>query len=355
MKRNVLRIFSLLLGLLLLFPGCRQDRVHENTEDNIGENWSGWPQLNFGVMQSEKLKTHIFSSKRMEMVSRNGMAETKEGYYINHQGVLYYADKNDLSNWLRVCNEPNCMHIGPACNASINNFVIQNDRIYFADAVGLHQDVYMTKKQGFAIYSKALNGTDLRLEYVNEDMLYTTDNASAIISKLTDEHWLYYTAVLNTDGTYNLKLFRTTKDGTEALVDARVEDYRPNSMLSMEMEMSSILGDVGFNHLLLGDTPYMECRYKDGELYYTDLSTHYEDGRYLSANLLRCYRMNDGYYDVNLETGEEVRIGAAYLKDGGCAMPLPNCIIETSLFIYEKQPESGMHTMAILTEKAGGR
>ena len=70
---------------------------------------------------------------------------------------------------------------------------------------------------------------------------------------------------------------------------------------------------------------------------------------YFEGNTLRMYRKNDGYYDVNLETKEEVRIGDAFLKNSESLIPVPNCIIESTLFftVYNKLPKDAEHAMAV--------
>ena len=128
-----------------------------------------------------------------------------------------------------------------------------------------------------------------------------------------------------------------------------VTDYNMVQMISQARGFSLIFGEPSFNHEFLGEIPYSECRYKDGELYFTDLTGYYEDGRYLAGNLLRCYRMNDGYYDVNLDTKEEVRIADAYLENSQSLVILPNCVIEGTMLweVYDQQPEGSTNAMAI--------
>ena len=66
--------------------------------------------------------------------SSYSMAETEDGIYTSFLGHLYYADKDNLSNWTPVCNKPNCDHTQRAleCDARISGsgFYLQQNRIY---------------------------------------------------------------------------------------------------------------------------------------------------------------------------------------------------------------------------------
>ncbi|MBE6946185.1 MAG: hypothetical protein E7459_08875 [Ruminococcaceae bacterium] len=63
-----------------------------------------------------------------------------------------------------------------------------------------------------------------------------------------------------------------------------------------------------------------------------------EEGAYLSDNIYRCFRANDGYYDVNLETREETKLEEAQLENSHAFVVLPNCILESTLMGYTSLP-----------------
>lgn len=349
MKHMLKTILSALcLGLLLC--GCQQEKSTGGAAGS--EYWITWPTVDMGTMEYEKLAVQPWNSGRCEATSNLSMAETENGYYLYCGEYLYYADKEDLSTWLPVCSKPNCIHNGmEACDAFYVDaeFIISGDRIYFDAYVPNYQEVYYNQAGGFALYSRALNGSDMRLEYVNEDMMLS-DGGGVCGGILTAENWIYRIAKLNPDGSYTLMLSRVTKDGAEMLAEETLEDFGDTPLSLDNRKFSSLIkGEPSFDHVLLGDTPYTECRFKDGELYFTDLTDYYADGRYLVGNTLRIFRKNDGYYDVNLETKEEVRIGDAFLKYSESIMPIPNCIVESTLFFtaYNKLPKNAEHAMAV--------
>ena len=263
-------------------------------------------------------------------------AETELGYYMVGMSMLFYADKSDLSLWVPVCNKSNCMHptrswnyTMPRCNArNIHSFVIRSGRIYFTAPAGILWENYMeiVKGNGVCIASRALDGTDLQLEYFNEDMMVSGGGMSSEV--LNREHWLFYANNLNKDGSYTVQLFRVTDEGTALLADSIDDDYNYYSSWSKYQTY----GDETFFYYGFDEDLDMLYSFVDGELVKHDFSGIECSGScYHSGNQIRVYRQNDGYYDIDLQTREEVRVGDAQLPDATSTILLPNCIIETTL------------------------
>ena len=80
--------------------------------------------------------------------------------------------------------------------------------------------------------------------------------------------------------------------------------------------------DTGINTL---------CWFRDGEPVFTDASDIPLSGGYLSGNIVRCFAPDDGYYDIDLLTGEKIRLESAQLSQSKATILQPNCIIETTL------------------------
>ena len=342
-----IRHILVFLSIALLFSGCQRKE-----DANISETqfWNSWPRINYGIMQSERLEVQPWYSGRCEATSGYTMAETKDGYYLMQQDCLYYADKADLTTWLPVCNKPTCSHsyTETSCNAHISCFLIKDGRIYFPGLVTSYPQLNPTNRSGYAIYSRALDGSDVKLEYYNEDLLASVHGGGEGYAIFTAEHFVNYNVRLNGDGTYTLLCHRLTENGIEELVNETVEDFTPNTMDSLKRDLSVLYGEPSFDHYYFGDVPYSECRYKDGQPYYTDLSDYYEEGRYLWEDSVRLFRNGDGYYDTNLNTKEEVRIGDAATENGYSIMLLPNCCIESTLFYptHNSLEQGQTHDMA---------
>ena len=207
MVRKIRRILAFACTAVLFFSGCQK-----KADPNVAETqfWTSWPKLDYGSMASEKLEVQPWYSGRCEDTSGYTMAETKDGYYLMQQNVLYYADKKDLSTWLPVCNKPACSHgyneIG--CNARMSWFLIKNGRIYFPDHVGSYPQLNSTNRSGYAIYSRALDGTDVKLEYFNEEMLSSAQGGGEGYVIFTAEHFVNYVARINADGSCTMQCHR---------------------------------------------------------------------------------------------------------------------------------------------------
>ena len=345
MKRNVLKVFALLLGLLLLLPGCGISNPLGGAQDIDLRNHV--PQLNFGTLEYEKLSKLPWNSGRTESTGYYHFAETEQGYYffnISHN-LLYYADKANLSNWVVVCNKPNCKHKSNAidCNGRVhgNSFLLQDNRIIYSDSLSINRHLYPGEADGKALFSKAFDGTDLRLEYVMEEGLI--QGGGAISDYLSPDHWIYNVSQMQKDGTYVVKSYRRTKEDLELLFEEKEE------ILNCFVNLGGTAGERTFYNTALGDylTVY---RVKDEQIVPLDLGKYKDVGGYLSGDILRFFRPNDGYYDVNLTTGEEVFICNAQLKNSRAAIRLPNCIIETT-FISKTHPEGAPHAMAFFDGK----
>ena len=119
-----------LLLVCVLFCACGA----EGDADSMGsEVWETMPALTYGEMDSEKLQILEWNNGRCEATSKDATVETENGYYMFIGSTfLQYADKNNLSNWLPVCNKPNCLHQDQACNAYTASLaiVIKDNRIY---------------------------------------------------------------------------------------------------------------------------------------------------------------------------------------------------------------------------------
>lgn len=87
------------------------------------------------------------------------------------------------------------------------------------------------------------------------------------------------------------------------------------------------------------------CLVLDGELKVVPLEDVPNVGAYLSGSVLRCFVKNEGYFDVELLTGERTQVAGAQLADSGARILLPNCIFESNLFQRETPVEAGAEAM----------
>lgn len=159
------------------------------------------------------------------------MAETETGYYLNFDGELSYADKSDLTNWVQVCNEPDCLHRGDECPANIypGGFWFRDGRIY---SIRDPSCIDKNSTTVGAICSTALDGTDLRLEYPLEML-----EGGGLNYYATPEPDRMYLSVckLETDGTFTYRLGRLDENGMDILLEESLTDEVQGFMPQADM------------------------------------------------------------------------------------------------------------------------
>lgn len=347
MKRMAAFLFALIM-LFSLLAGCAED----DSPVPIGsEVWETMPQLTYGVMEYEKLQILPWNSGRCEATSYDMMAETDLGYYLlDSSNRLLYADKTDQAKWMPVCSKPNCNHTNadPDCSSHIlcPNFVIRNGTIYYQMMHG-HSEYY-TGDAGFVLMRMAPAGSDRALVHAFDEEKYITIKAD--MSLLTSQHWIYNVVEMSTDGNHVAHSFRLSDKGVEKLITrTNVEDEGWSAMLQTGWYVS-LHGDRVVLNGAMDESPNVFFRFTDAgveRLDFTDLPVMHS---YLSGDILRFYRSNDGYYDINIQTGEEVKLADAQMDHAVATIVLPNCIVESTLLTPQSIPlrsEGMAHSMRV--------
>ena len=176
--------------------------------------------------------------------------------------------------------------------------------------------------RGNAIYSKALDGTDTRMEFRHDAMELSTMGGG---SSGYEQGSRYSIVILNTmgaDGLENLSVLLMTAQGAKIVYQEQGEDLNAGHW------DSPFYGDDAFYVYAMGRDL---LRLEGEELIPIDVSAYEANGGYLSGNFLRQFRPGDGYYDVNLETGEEVKLCDPQLESSVARVMLPNCVFEYNL------------------------
>ena len=333
------KCISFLFAMLFLLAGCQEQPV---VDPSITESlvWETMPALTYGQMESEKLKVEPWYCGRTEVTSRNEMAETQLGYYyLNTSGggqfFFYYSDKADFGNWVRVCNKPACTHSFPGkCPAlvSANEFLIKDNRIFYLTDCGWYPELNI-EKNGRVLVSRALDGSDFQLEHVLEEAMIG-DSGGVCYTWMTSNFWLYNSSILTPEGMCHMRSFLVNENGEHLIGSAEAESettvgvFPVSALMRGDPVYRNYILDRNLCYRVVGDT--MEP---------VDLSGLDTYSGYLSGNVLRCFKPNDGYYDVDLSTRQEVKLADARMENSSCQMLLPNCIVESTLF-YPISPEA---------------
>ena len=322
-----------LTALLLPLFGCAKE---EDEEDRgIGamgsEVWETMPALTYGEMEYEKLQVLDWNSGRCEATSFNQMAETENGYYMAAQLSLYYTDKADISNWVPVCNNPDCMHNSKACSAVMlsDTILVQTDRIY--TLVNCDRSILGAENGpgAFILSSMNADGTDRKFEFAFDEAVPTSATTESVA--LTAQHFFYNTIELNEDGSTTGHAYMASKNGWKEI--ATVENYSDSPTISQPQSLY-IYGDRLIKNKILAESRDVYFRFNGDEPEEIDLTGLPIRLSYLSGDTLRFFRINDGYYDVNIKTGEEVKLSDAQLENSAASIVLPNCIVESTLMAY---------------------
>ena len=345
MKKRIVCIILSLSLLCVLFSGCSQQKI---VRGEVGsEIWEEAPPLTYGILEAEPLAVLPWNCGRMEFTSQYRAAETELGYYYSNMGVMFFADKANLSNWVPVCSKPDCSHPRAwaygeeKCDAYSFNleFVIKNNRIYFSDRAASYYPQISKDDAGVSVLvSTSFDASDRRLEYAIHGFPPSNDGNGMTI--LTGNQWLYLFEAMDKNGKFLPFLSIVSEEGTKTIP---VESHDSDLLYDMVLE---VYGDEAFTFPYLATYDFSVFRYIDGELVETDLSGLDTTGAYLSGNTLRVFRPGDGYYDVDLTTREEVFLAPAQLENSKAKIALPNCIIETTLLSKEGPGEEG-HRMSI--------
>ena len=330
-----IKLLVLLCSVIMLFSACQKVMP---TGMMGSEDWMSWPSLSNGDVSYEKLQVLPWSSGRCEATSFYSMAETEWGYYLSYFGVLYYADKANLSNWVVVCNTPDCDHLGSIeCNGYIGarEFLVKEDKIYIQPTSGT-KGLYPSKAAFTILASMREDGTDWNFTYALKEAESST--LLTYNSLLSPEQWLYCTLDFMQDGSLVSGFYRVTADGVKKYPSVEA-NWKSTASLGWAGYYYTLFGDPYFYCTLLGTAESKQSgdifRFEGDTLKTLDVSNIPYDGGftggYISGDTMRCFRRNDGYYDVNLTTGEEIKLMDAQLENSHCYLVLPNCLIETTL------------------------
>ena len=244
MKKTVCILTALVLALLPL-AGCAPAEPEP-------PNSLAWevPQLNYGVLEYEKLEVLPWYSGRTEATSSNTMAESKNGYYATFRSkYLRYAEKTDMLNWVRVCNNPSCTHRNVRCGAWMDRstFLIHGEKIYTAVNPS-SISTYVPSDSMPYIYKSNLDGSD-RVPVMEAPRPDTSTTTLAYGFDLTKDGILFNNTVMNTDGTFTHYWHLTNENGTRL---ARKVD------MGEERDYDIGYFALGFSHYIYGDTVILE-------------------------------------------------------------------------------------------------
>ena len=321
--------------MLPLF-GCAKEEPEGTTYTTYPYTEYPEPVFTPGTLESDLLTVQNGNYERTNRTGGTIYLEVESGFYTIIDGVLCYADRADMDNWVAVCTDPSCMHSSNSdCTAVIESVFQKDNRLYFL-ADGDRYSYLCPEYKGMSatvLCSMAFDGTDIRAEHVIEDALMS--NGGVCSARLFPNGYALGVMRLTQDGSYRAELFRFDyTDGEQKLLEINDADGTNTTLVFTVIANSwfGMGGDVALSTCMTGNVvPNDICWVHNGETVITDVSEFPMFGSYLSGNILRCYKSNYGYYDIDLLTGEETRLADAQLANGHVRIFQPNCIFESTL------------------------
>lgn len=338
MKQRRKRFCSILCVCLFLI-GCTEAQSGNDVGSLI---WDEMPALEYGSLYTEKLTRLSWNSGRTEATSVFNIAETEKGWYKEHLGWLYFADKANPSSWIPVCGKPDCDH-QMNCTALMEGgeFSVTDNGIQFLESQRMLGPVEISiVEMGYA-------GNDKHVVKTVEEAKINSEGGFGTLG--FGNQWIIFTSQLNSDGTYQNRGIRVTENGSQVFLEKNGTDVALPRISSTASEFA-LYGDQYFYSTVLDQSGSTIFRFDGDALVQNDISGLTVFGGYLSGNTLRYFQPGDGYYDVDIVTREETRLCDAQTSGGYAAVLLPNCILESSL-LYPASRDTripGMeHQMAV--------
>ncbi len=267
-------------------------------------------------------------------ISGNGIIETQNGYYYTRSGLLRYADKSDLSNWVVVCNKPNCKHETQSCTAKGVWFLVE-DRLY------TNKILNGAENQQVALCSMALDGTDWREEFIIDGASESGNSGSAVSQRAAGNMLCLGFGEMQPNGSIINRVIRVTASGSEVVMENEADDfvtmvtgtYRYYAADALMIESIVYPGSEG--------KEYHNCRMTATEWEDVSRADQYGDlNGFLFGDYLYRYVPNDGYYVTQLSTGASKRQMDAQLKDAKAYRLTDQWTVETNLRYDAPPPET---------------
>lgn len=278
-----------------------------------------------GCSSSKKMENDIYL--RCNDTSNNDMAETELGYYYVFDKIIYYADKVDLSNWVAVCNKPDCMHEDSNCNAYINSGITQRDgKIYGIDREATGNPY---------VFEIALDGSGIKKVY---DIPFGEEiEVTAYRAMLSQEQSIIYNGYLAEDGMYHDNLSCLEEDGSLKTIYTEISDRSYSIHAHVPATSVGVRGDKAILSTLLtktnGNFLNILWRMNGNEPERVNLPEDIDiTWGYLTEDTFIYFKQKEGFYKYNFATEKKELIMKNQLEDSMGAVITEKYLIEMNRY-----------------------
>ncbi len=263
-------------------------------------------------------------------ISGNRIMETPDGYYsrIGTGYLLRYADKSDLSNWVVVCNRPNCNHDSRICPANIGTIFLDGDRLY---SIRNPNQLGQTMDTDFALCSMALDGTDLRVEFPIAGT-ETVRSGYGSSTRTAGNMLCFGFLEMQNDGSVQNRVVRVTSSGSEIMMETDAGEFTDMVTRFQSYWSTNAVTVEALVYPGSDGKEYHNCRMTATEWEDISKADQYGDKNgFLFGDYLYRYVPNDGYYVTQLSTGASKRQMDAQLKDAVAYRLTDQWTLETNM------------------------
>ena len=283
------------------------------------------PAFTPGTLESDLLTVENGNYDRASRTGNGYFLEIGTGLFYLGSGGLHYADFSDLTNWVLFCDDPDCAH-NPSSTCSAGGgrvFLNEEMRLWFIASDEYRFLAPGYKHGNYMAVSMDLTGNDVKLEHIWPEANYGVNGGIVSSPEIGSSGYVLTYGCLDAAGNSYAKHFVVDKAlGQVELTKIGTPGFVRNALC--------IFGDTAYICWPYTDRLYLWI--KDGELVQATLPELPLMGGHWSGSTVRFYRTNDGYYDYDLQTGQETRIADVQVDDAAAWIIEPNCILETTLF-----------------------
>ncbi|HOF26583.1 MAG TPA: hypothetical protein PLK23_08090 [Clostridia bacterium] len=275
------------LLLIVLVIGCLASCAKFSHLESGSDNTDTRPSHSITHSSDDTKPEEYYTAFRQGEFSVSAYLVTPYGMYINIGKYVYYSEKGN-TEYVKLCNKPNCNHSTEDCNAY----------------TGAHQIGYYKDKIYYTSFKMNVNTLNcMNMDGTNHKEIKVLNNA--YISTFGYYHNGYFYYMLGFPG---LQLIGVTNDDNN-LYRVKVDDNsKPEIILTGDIIKKSMFYVVEDTIYLIvrEDGGFGCCLYsyscKTGAL--TKISDCWAGISYYTKDYGYCYRINEGIYKYNVETGE---------------------------------------------------